>query len=410
MTTSQFHSGQALSAETYQPIRAMFVHRWGAIMAGGELWLRELIIQLRQQNVAISVALSIDGPLYANLREMGVATHLTELEFLRATPRSALLKSSVGLLHSALRLWGLIIATRTQIVHAFSAEAAEVAYLATRLARAPLTVTVHNCGPFPRFDLMILRCCEQIIAISQAVATDLQMAGIPAQRITLIPSGVTFASRDSGTAGALRQELGLAPTARIIGLIATLESKKAQDVLIAAVPAILARFPDAHILLIGAAHASSPGAPGRYEQQLRQLASDLRVAEHVHFLGYRPAAATFIHQFDVAVLCSRKEALGLAAIEALAAGAPLVATAVEGLKEVVADGNTGLLVPPDDPSALAAAIIRLLADRALGAQLAARGSQAVRERYDAARLAERHCRLYSDLLARSQTFVSGGTI
>ncbi len=398
MTTMQPLTWQETSAQACPPIRAMFVHRWGVIMAGGEIWLKELIVQLRKQNVAISVALHINGSLYTTLRDMGVATHLTELDFLRATPRSELLTSSVGLLRSALRLWGLIKATRVQVIHAFSAEAAEPTLLAARLAQVPCVATIMNCGPYPRFDVHILRHFDAVIAISRAVEADLLASHVPAERMHLIPLGIQFDHSSPITSTDIRNELGLPTDAQLIGLVATLERKKAQDVLIRAAQTICDRFPHAHIVFIGKDHATAPGKLGAYEAELRQLATDLKLTHRVHFLGYRADAAALMHQFDVAVLCSRKEALGLAAVEALAAGVPLVASAVEGLKEVVDDGETALLIPPDDPPALAQAVTRILANPAFGSQLAARGSRTVRERYDAAQLAKRNQHLYTTLL------------
>ena len=377
--------------------RLLFVHRWGAIMAGGEVWIRNLAECLSGQGVAITAALQIRGPLHASLADLGIAVHTLELSFLRATPRWAAVSTGLGLLRSALRLRGLAHKTRAQVIHAFSPESAEVALLAARLARLPLVVTVMNCGPYPPLDRAILRRCDRIIAVSQAVERDLLGLGIGPGRVVCVPSGVSFVDRDDAESGALRRELGFAADIPLVGIAATLEPKKAQDVLLRAIPAILDVAPAAEFVLLGTDHATTAIAPGPYEAELRNLARSLGIASRVHFLGFRPEAAALLGDLDVAVLCSRKEALGLAAIEALAAGVPVVATAVEGLREVIADGVTGLLVPPDDPAALAGQIGRLLADRALARRLGATGCQAVRARFDAAPLAARNLEEYRRL-------------
>lgn len=388
-------------------ISVLFVHRWGAIMAGGELWLLNLIEQLAACRVSPSVALHIKGPLYAALREAEVPVRLLRLDFLQAAPRSALPGSAAALLRSAVGLCRQALASGVQLLHAFSPEAAEVGLFAARLARLPLVVTIHNCGPYHRFDRYVLRHSDRLIAISRAVERDLLMAGVSAERIARIPSGVAFEKLGRAGSGKLRRELGLGPHTPLIAMVATLEPKKAHEVLLRAAPAVLAASPDAHIALLGADHASTPAGPGPHELRLRALAHELQIAHRVHFLGFRPDAAELLGDCDLSVLCSRREALGLAAIESMALGVPIVATAVEGLREVVEDNRSGLLVPPDDPQRLAAAMTRLLGDRALAARLAATARAAVRQRFDAGHLAREHAALYRALRAggvRSHTY------
>jgi glycosyltransferase involved in cell wall biosynthesis len=381
-------------------LRVLFVHRWGAIMAGGEVWITNLARCLTARGVAITAALQIRGPLYAALADLGVAVRPVELAYLQATPRRAVVSSGAGVLRSALRLRALVGASGARLIHAFSPEAAQAALIAARLARVPLVVTIMNCGPYPPFDRQILRRSDRVLAVSRAVEGDLLALGIRPERIACIPSGIDFAHLDRAGSGTLRRELGLPAGTPLIGMVATLEPKKAQDVLLRAIPAVLETFPEARFVLLGTDHATTAAAAGPYEAELRRLAHALQIADHVHFLGHRPEAAALLGDLDVSVLCSRKEALGLAAVESLAAGVPFVASAVEGLREVVADGVTGLLVPPDDPPALAAGIAGLLGDRALARRLGAAGRRDVRDRFDADRLALRNLAVYEALLAR----------
>jgi glycosyltransferase involved in cell wall biosynthesis len=243
-----------------------------------------------------------------------------------------------------------------------------------------------------------LRRSERVIAASRAVEADLLRLRVPPERVACIPTGISFDVPLSRRRGALRHELGLSGDDPLVGMVATLEPKKAQDVLLRAVPLVLERFPGARFVFIGGDHSPSGAPTGPYWDALRQLAGSLQIADRAHFLGFRPDARALLGELDVSVLCSRKEALGLAAIESLAAGVPLVATAVEGLREVVTDGATGLLVPPDSPSALAAGINSLLADRALAARLGAAGQGDARRRFDAAHLARQNSELYHSLV------------
>jgi glycosyltransferase involved in cell wall biosynthesis len=376
----------------------LFVHRWGTIMAGGEVWIHNLARYLPADQVRVVAALHVMGPLSAALAEVGVPVRPIELEFLRASPRRAVVGSGLGLLRSALRLRGLIKETGARLVHAFSAEAAEVALVASRLARVPLVVTVMNCGPYPAIDGLVLRRSERVIAASRAVEADLLGLRVPPERVACIPTGISFDVPLRRRPGGLRHELGLTANDPLVGMVATLEPKKAQDVLLQAIPLVLDPFPAARFVFIGGDHSPRGTPAGPYWTALRQLARSLQVADRVHFLGFRPDARALLGELDVSVLCSRKEALGLAAIESLAAGVPLVATAVEGLREVVTDGATGLLVPPDSPSALAAGITTLLADRACAARLGAAGQGDARRRFDAAHLARQNSELYHSLV------------
>lgn len=392
-------------ARESRALRVMFVHRWGAIMAGGEIWMKSLAEYLSAQEVDIVAALHIQGPLHAALTEMGIATHTVTLSFLRAAPRPVLIPSALGMIRSAFELATLIRRTNVQIVHAFSLEAAEAAFFASRLARVPFVVTIQNCGPYPKFDHSILGRSDRVIAISGAVETDLLRLRVLPERVIRIPPGIPFDRLPEPRSGELRRELGVSENTPLIGMLATLERKKAQDNLLRAVPIVLETFPTARFVLIGGDHATTAAAVGAYETELRLLARSLGIVQHVQFLGFRPNATTLLGDLDVSVLCSRREALGLAAVESLAIGVPLVATAVEGLREVVDDGTTGMLVPPDDPRALADGIRILLSNRALARSLSSAGRNAVRERFDARLLALRHHALYESLLSDGEQAV-----
>ncbi len=121
-----------------------------------------------------------------------------------------------------------------------------------------------------------------------------------------------------------------------------------------------------------------------YEAQLRERAAAPDLAGHVDFLGYVHPTWPVLERADVVVVPSRQEPFGNTAVEAMHAARPLVASGVQGLKEVVDDGVTGLLVPPDDPAALATALGRLAADPDLAARLARCGAQEARTRFSVA--------------------------
>jgi len=165
----------------------------------------------------------------------------------------------------------------------------------------------------------------------------------------------------------IRQELGIGPAEFLVANVGRLAPQKGQRHLIAAMPMLLERVPHARAIIAGG---------GDLEDYLRDLATEIGVAEHVHVLGPRKDVPALMHAIDVFVMPSIWEGFGLVLLEAMAAARPIVASRVATIPEVVADGETGLLVPAGDPLALASA----LADLAEQPDLAARYGEAGRER------------------------------
>ena len=167
----------------------------------------------------------------------------------------------------------------------------------------------------------------------------------------------------------------------MIGNVARLVEQKDQRALVDAAPAILERFPDARFVVVG---------DGPLRAELEADAASLPFA----FLGDRDDVPELLAGFDVFAFPSLFEGLCLAVIEAQAAGCPVVATPVGGIRETVIDGETGLLVPARDPAALAASICRLLDDPALADRLAREGRRRARARFSVERMVEGTLQLY----------------
>ena len=170
--------------------------------------------------------------------------------------------------------------------------------------------------------------------------------------------------------------------------MARLDDQKGHRHLIDAMGILASRRPNLVTLIAG---------DGPLEQSLRAQCAALGITDRVRFLGYRRDVAELFEAADVVVLPSLYEGLPLVAIEALAAGRPMVATEVDGTPEVVIHERTGLLVPPANPVAMAAAIERLLDDPALAARLASEGRKFVQENFAVRRQIEQTAALYSEL-------------
>jgi len=244
--------------------------------------------------------------------------------------------------------------------------------------RRPYVVsTVHSSRVRSAEDRELLRRLtpemDRLIAVSQAIErkiVDERRATIP---VSLVYNGVDLERYDhQEPCCTLRDEYGMEPGAQIVGVVARLEPEKGHPTLFEAWPAVLRAVPDAYLLVVG---------EGSRRDALERLAQELRVAHRVVFTGRRDDVPAVTAALDVAVLPSYREAQGLTILEAMALSRPVVASNVGGIPEVVEDGVTGLLVPPHDPDALAAALIRLLVDHPYADMLARAGHDTVHDRF-----------------------------
>jgi glycosyltransferase involved in cell wall biosynthesis len=173
----------------------------------------------------------------------------------------------------------------------------------------------------------------------------------------------------------------LAHTGRIIGTVGRLTEQKGQRTLLAAVPAVLERFPDARFVLVG---------DGELRRELELLARGLPV----ELTGFRDDVPALLASFDVFACPSRFEGLCVAVLEAQAAGIPVVATPVGGMRDTVVPGETGTVVPVDDAAGLAAAIVWVLDNPPAATALAAEAKRRVGERFTERRMIDDTLRLY----------------
>jgi len=220
------------------------------------------------------------------------------------------------------------------------------------------------------------RCAHAVVANSNAAARQLGSEGLAAGRVRIIPNGVSlerFATRREPR-----------PVSTIL-TVANLRKEKAHEVLLAAAARLTLRHPQLQFLIAG---------DGPRMGELRAMVDTLRLAGHVRFLGHREDIPALLARADAFVLPSRSEAFPNGAIEAMAAGLPVIASAVGGLLDLIDDGQTGLLVRPDDPVALGNALEGLVMSPARAGLLGAAGRAEVAERYTFDRMVRSFENLY----------------
>jgi glycosyltransferase involved in cell wall biosynthesis len=278
-----------------------------------------------------------------------------------------------------------------------------VGAVASALSGLPLVVTCHgtDVALLRRYRLArpLARAVFRRAAAITTVSADLRdslvaLAGVEAAKISVIPMPVHPAIEAAlSTSPPAPPRLGEGPGERrpTILAVARLAKDKGLDVLLEAGGLLRARGLDLRLALLG---------EGEEEAALRAQAQRLGLSESVDFLGAVAPGDLAPHYLaaDVVVLPSRREGLGLVLVEALFCRRPVIGTRVGGIPDVVTDGETGLLVPPDDPLALAEAIARLLSDPALATRLAAAGYEHVRQHFSGQVVAQRMAEVYRQAL------------
>jgi glycosyltransferase involved in cell wall biosynthesis len=223
------------------------------------------------------------------------------------------------------------------------------------------------------------------VAISKAVRERLLAGGVRSEMISVIPSAVDpKALHTQRERGEIRRELGIADESVCLLVLAALVKRKGIDVLLEA----LARLDEKPVVLVA--------GEGEERAALETQRDNEGLSQCVRFLGHRQDKPELLAACDALVLPSRHEGLGVAALEAMACARPVLASRVGGLAELVRDGENGLLVPPEDPPALAEAIVALQRDPMLRGSLGAAGPKRVAEGH----LAEQMCDAYEALYWR----------
>jgi glycosyltransferase involved in cell wall biosynthesis len=376
--------------------------------------------------------LNMGGPalhvayLTAGLAERGYETTLVAGSLARGEDSMAFVADELGIeverieeLHreispirdavAILRLARLIRRVRPHILHTHTAKAGAVGRLAALLAggaRPPIVVhTFHGHvlrGYFDPLRTAGFRLLERwlatkttaLVAVSPQVRDDLVSLGIaPRERFVVVRLGIELEQRvaaERDGRGESRRVLGIGPDRFAVGWIGRMTGVKRTDDVLRAFRRLRDRGVDACLCMIG----DGPDRPG-----IERRAHELGVMRDTLFLGYQEEVAPFYAAFDAMILPSINEGTPVSAIEALAAGRPVVATRVGGVPDVVREGEDGFLVEAGDVDALAERLAQLAADPELRERLGAAGRARVIPRYSVERLVDDIDLLYRSLLA-----------
>ncbi len=369
------------TATDAEPPTILLMANFADIVGGGEESLLGLAARLDRGRLRVVASVTAEGEVGTRLRALGVPVHVVRLPPVRPW---TLAVSALALI----RLRRLLRREQVALVHSHGSRGTLYAGLATRGLAVPLVWHVRVAEPDPRLDRLLARLAGAIVVNSNATAARLGRLAGAAGKVTVVPNGVDPARFVPGPADPeLGRALGLAPAVPVVGYFGRLERGKGVDVLVDAAARLHDKLPATAFLFVG-------DGPLRETLSARAAAVGLPAC----FAGYRDDVAALLRLCAVVVLPSRQEAFGRILIEAMASGVPVVATAVGGIPEVCTDGVTALLVPPEDPDALAVAIALTLTDQAVtGARVAAAAAD-VRGRFDLSAHAARVQAVYARML------------
>ncbi|MGH9257378.1 MAG: glycosyltransferase [Vicinamibacterales bacterium] len=311
---------------------------------------------------------------------------------------------SVRVLVQQARLARHIARRGIQIVHAYNFYGNVFAVPPARLVAPVVIASIRDCAPYltpmqKRVQRYACRFADCVLVNADAVKDWLIGEGYEPSRIVVIRNGVDLTRfRDPADPDGIRRELRVPDGTPLVVAVSRLTRFKGLEQLIEAAAILKSRSRDARFLIVGETAPSQQA----YLDELKQLATARRVEDRIVFTGLRSDVAAVLAAADVSVMPSLNEALSNVLLESMAAGAPTVATRVGGTPEALADGRTGLLVPPGEAAALAAAIAQLLDDRVLATGLGRAARHFIRDHFSVERMVRATEELYLELLARKR--------
>ena len=367
-------------------MNVLHIQRIGGI-GGSERHVLELLPALRTRGIDVSF-LGLDDtnatpePFYAALSERDVPFERL------ACPRDLDPRLAASVIRATR-------AIRPDLIHTHLVHADAYGMIAAAGGRAVLVSTKHNDDPFRSgkgryLEKLLTTRATRVICITDALARfNRDVVGLPVRKLRVVHYGLDAPPEPWGPPGGP----DLPAETPVLVAVCRLVQQKGVDVAIAALVRVRDQHPAAHLVVLG---------EGPLRAELGDLAGARGVADAVSFPGRVGDVAWWLRRAALVVHPARWEGFGLALLEAMLCERAVVASRVSSLPEIVLDGETGLLVPPDDSAALAHAIVGLLGDPARARALGAAGGKRAREDFSVARMAERTAVVYEEALSSSR--------
>ncbi|MFA5148493.1 MAG: glycosyltransferase family 4 protein [Candidatus Omnitrophota bacterium] len=299
---------------------------------------------------------------------------------------------------SIARLRKILLDNGVDIMHSNEYKSDLIGFLATRKTPIKKVATAHGfLGTDPkisfyeRIDIEVLKRFDKIVAVSGSMKSVLAGRGIPAEKIVEVENAVdTGRYGKTGCGSAIRRELGIPEPGLLVVGIGRLSPERGFDRLLEAMSKVIRERKGAYLAIAG---------DGALRAPLERKARDLGIADNTRFLGFRNDADEILSAADIFVSSSLKDSFGIAVIEAMAAGKPVVSTRTGIAPEAIEDMKTGMLVGIDDAAAIYNAVTALADDGELRKRMGSAAKDAVNRRFSLEAMVKRYERVYMDLEA-----------
>lgn len=319
------------------PLRIL--HSEAATGFGGqEQYIFRMMCIMREHGHHMEAACQPHAQLTQRLRDEGFTVHTFYMD------------GPLNYVKGVYRLTRILARGRFDVVNTHSRRDALLAGMAARFAGVPLIVRTRHLAKKVGSLLSFTVVPKRVITASNFVRQILIDRGVKPDHVATVYPAVDFP--DPMPAPVLRTQLGLPEGALIVGSVGVLRTEKGHAELIEAMAPIIGRHPQTHLVIIGGGHPA--------QERLQHLVDQKGLSDHIHLLGNRNDVPALLPDFDIFALATHIEASGTAFVEAGAVGIPVVGTRVGGVSEMMREGETGVLVPLFDISALTEAIERLL--------------------------------------------------
>ncbi|MCL5074913.1 MAG: glycosyltransferase family 4 protein [Chloroflexi bacterium] len=367
-------------------------------LGGAERSTLSLLIRLPREGFTATLVCPAEGLLPDMARRHGLEVIILPLTASRfASAPANLWGQAKELRSSTTNLVHLIKDGGYNLLHINSHKMGLPCTLAARMARIPIIWHIRDIlvtTPLRRFALisLIKYLPDRVIAVSEACAR--QFA--PSRKVRCIYNGIDVAQCRAEANGArIREEMGLSPNTPLIGCVGQLIPWKGQDYFLRAAACLIKTMPQAKFLIVG--EDTTPEQD--FAPRLKQLSAELGLFSHTIFTGFRQDAISLIDSMDILIHPPiQPDPLPRALLEGMALSKPIVASRVGGIPEMITDGETGLLVPPKDGTALAEAMVRLLNDPQRAQEMGRRGEERVRQLFSIEKHVRSMADIYHDLL------------
>ncbi|GAB3170759.1 hypothetical protein GCM10027059_37780 [Myceligenerans halotolerans] len=349
-------------------LRVLFVVPSARRAGGGDVWLAHILSQLPARGVEVMVAFEQTGELVEHAGRAGCRTAVLGSQAVGMDAVDQLIAPLAAEMRAIRPDATIMWSPRAQLYGARAHEAA---------GRPGMTLWVQHVMPsdFWLHSAASEQPSDAVICVSTAVR-DRQASLYPGTNAVVVHPGVAApALADRAAARAL---LGMPETVPAVGVVGRIEPWKGQDVAVRSLALLAERGYAAELVLVGQRH--SPTWPD-FADETARLIDALGLTGRVHFTDHQDDVGPALGALDVLVCSSREEGFGLAVVEAMASGVPVVATCCGGPEDIIVDGVHGLLVPTEDPVALGEAVHAVLADAPSRAAMTAAAAARARDRF-----------------------------